>query len=252
MNRQEISESFSRDTISMADKSAKWITALRDAIRRDCGDGWMVRGVGDGLVQRVQLTVRFDDGTRNSIILGPKAKSDPDFIPWVGTSAGWILNMSSEISQLMKEQGKELAEAYEIIKQRKEAGSGSELDWEQLLGKFKSHKINNSKKGARVWNRNYRTPIARTVLILTSQPGPANAYALLKTIVELHGGEPGSTSRRLRIQYAAEFLRFAFKNGVNRRWLPPEDLKKFIGEKSADIPLNNFREVEGSAQVDTC
>ena len=41
----------------MADKSAKWITALRDGIRRQCGDGWMVRGVGDGLLQRVQLKV---------------------------------------------------------------------------------------------------------------------------------------------------------------------------------------------------
>ena len=33
----------------MADKSAKWITALRDRIRRQCGDGWMVRGVDDGM-----------------------------------------------------------------------------------------------------------------------------------------------------------------------------------------------------------
>ncbi len=225
----------------MADKSAKWITALRDGVRRDCGDGWMVRGVGDGLVQRVQLTVRFDDGTRTSIILGAKAKNDPDFIPWAATSAGWIVNMSSEILQVMKEQGKGLAEAYEIVKQRKESGSGSELDWERLLRKFKSHKTNNSMKGARVWNRNYRTPIARTVLILTSNPGPTNGYTLLKTLVELHGGEPGSTSRRLRIQYAAEFLRFAFKNGANRRWLPPEDLKKFIGEKSADLHLGKHQ-----------
>ncbi len=56
---------------------------------------------------------------------------------------------------------------------------------------------------------------------------------VLKNLVERHGGEPGSASRRFRIQYAAEFLRFAFKNGANRSWLPPEDLNKFIGEKSA-------------------
>ena len=78
----------------MVEKSAKWITSLRENIRKECGDGWMVRGIGNGHVQKVQLTVRYEDGKRESIILGPKAKSDPDFVPWVGTSAGWILNVS--------------------------------------------------------------------------------------------------------------------------------------------------------------
>ncbi len=233
----------------MADKSAKWITALRDGIHRECGDGWMVRGVGNGLVQRVQLTVRFDDGTRTSVILGPRAKSDPDFIPWVGTSSGWILNMSAEIAQLMKAEGNGLAEAYELVKQRKESGSVADLDWERLVRKFKSHKTSHSKNGPRVWNRNYRTPIARTLLILTSEPGPTSGYVLLKTLVERHGGEPGSTSRRLRIQYAAEFLRFAFENGVNRRWLPPDDLKSLIGEKSADLQLSDLSEAEGTGSM---
>ena len=224
---------MSYDTISMADKSAKWITALREKIRQQCGTGWMVRGVGDGLVQRVQLTVRFDDGNRTSIILGPKARCDPDFVPWVGTSAGWILNLSTEISQIMKETDKGLVETYELVKQRKKSGSYSNLDWEQLVKKFKSHKTSNGKKGPRVWNRNYRTPMARTLLILTSEPDATSGYTLLRTLVERYGGEPGSTSRRLRIQYAAEFLRFAFENGANRSWLPPTDLKKLIGEKTA-------------------
>jgi len=193
----------------------------------------MVRGVGDGLVQRVQLTVRFDDGNRTSIILGPKARCDPDFVPWVGTSAGWILNLSTEISQIMKETDKGLVETYELVKQRKKSGSYSNLDWEQLVKKFKSHKTSNGKKGPRVWNRNYRTPMARTLLILTSEPDATSGYTLLRTLVERYGGEPGSTSRRLRIQYAAEFLRFAFENGANRSWLPPTDLKKLIGEKTA-------------------
>ena len=88
----------------MADKSAqaKWIATLREEIRQECGNGWMVRGIGNGLVQKVQLTVRFEEGKRNSIILGPKAKTDPDFVPWVGTSADWILNLATEISLTMK------------------------------------------------------------------------------------------------------------------------------------------------------
>ena len=57
---------------------------------------------------------------------------------------------------------------------------------------------------------------------------------LLKRLVDNYGGEPGSTSRRFRIQYAAEFLRFAFKQGADKRWMPPNDLTEFIGGKTND------------------
>ena len=216
----------------MPDKPSTWITSLREEIRQACGKGWMVRGIGKGLVQKVQLTVRFKDGNRSSIILGPKAKSNPDFVPWVGTSAGWILKISTDISLIMKSHGKGLAEAYELVKQKNESGLNDAFDWEQLARKFKSHKTSNGKKGSRVWNRNYRTPIARTLLILTGETSVSSGYSVLKKLVEHHGGELGSASRRLRVQYAAEFLRFAFKNGANRSWLPPEDLNTFIGEKA--------------------
>ncbi len=225
----------------MPDKPSKWITSLREEIRQECGKGWMVRGIGKGLVQKVQLTVRFEDGNRTSIVLGPKAKSDPDFVPWVGTSAGWILKVSTDISLIMKSQGKGLAEAYELVKKKNESGLNGGLDWEQLARKFKSHKISNGKKGSRVWNRNYRTPIARTLLILTGETSISSGYSVLKTLIERHGGEPGSASRRLRIQYAAEFLRFAFKNGANRSWLPPEDLNTFVGEKATMDQLSEDR-----------
>ncbi len=216
----------------MPDKPSKWINSLREEIRQECGDGWMVRGIGKGLVQKVQLTVRLNDGNRTSIVLGPKAKSDPDFVPWVGTSSGWILKISTDISLIMKSQEKGLAEAYELVRQKNGSGLNSSFDWEQLARKFKSHKTSQGKKGSRVWNRNYRTPIDRTLLILTSETRVSNGYSVLKALIERHGGEPGSASRRLRIQYAAEFLRFAFKNGANRSWLPPKDLKNLIGEKA--------------------
>ena len=215
----------------MPDKPSKWTTSLREEIRKECGDGWMVRGIGKGLIQKVQLTVRFENGKRTSIVLGPKAKSDPNFVPWVGTSAEWILKISRDISRIMKSQKKGLVEAYELVKQNNESGSNNSFDWEQIARKFKTHKTSNGKKGPRVWNRNYRTPINRTMLILTGETAPSSGYTVLKTLVERYGGAPGSASRRLRIQYAAEFLRFAFKNGANRSCLPPEDLKTFVGEK---------------------
>ena len=141
----------------------------------------------------------------------------------------------------MKSQGKGWAEAYELVKQKNESGLNGALDWEQLARKFKSHKTSNGKKGSRVWNRNYRTPIDRTLVILTSESSVSNGYKVLKILVERHGGEPGSASRRFRIQYAAEFLRFAFKNGANRSWLPPKDLTTFIGEKPSINKLTENR-----------
>ncbi len=225
----------------MVDKSAKWITSLREDIRKACGDGWMVRGIGNGHVQKVQLTVRFEDGKRSSIVLGPKAKSDPDFIPWVGTSTGWILNISKDISFTMKSKSKDLAEAYELVKQKRQSGLSGKLDWEKLSTKFKIHKTSNGNKGTRVWNRNYRTTIDRTLLIISSEPPMSSGHSVLKTLVERHGGKPGSASRRLRVQYAAEFLRFAFRNGASKSWLPPKDLKIFIGEK---VAINQVREDE--------
>ena len=56
-------------------KPSKWITSLREEIRLECGEGWMVRGIGKGLVQKVKLTVRFEDGKRTSIVLGPSGVS---------------------------------------------------------------------------------------------------------------------------------------------------------------------------------
>ena len=123
------------------------------------------------------------------------------------------------------------------MKQKKKSGLNGNLDWEQLARKFKTHKTSNGNNGSRVWNRNYRTPINRTLLILTEEPYVSNGYNVLKTLVERHGGEPGSASRRLRIQYAAEFLRFAFNNGANKSWLPPENLNTFIGERASINPL---------------
>ena len=132
----------------------------------------------------------------------------------------------------MQSEGKNLIESYELIIKKKKSVWYGKLDWEKLSAKFKTHKTSNGKKGSRVWNRNYRTTIDRTLTILSSESNSSSGYKVLETLVERHGWDPGSASRRLRIQYAAEFLRFAFKNGANKSWLPPEDLSFLIGEKA--------------------
>ena len=218
----------------MIDKPSKWITTLRKDIQSECGQGWMVRGIGKGHVQKVQLTFRYENNKRESIILGPKAKSDPDFVPWVGTSSGWILSICKEIALNMKVEDSNLKKAYEYVSNKRDSESNKKFTWEELAEKFKHKKTNNSIRGKRVWNRNYRTPIARILLLLSENNENVSGHSVLKKLAERYGGEPGSASRRLRIKYAAEFLRFSFQNGASRSYLPPEDLDNLIGQKQQD------------------
>ena len=49
----------------MPSSSLRWVITLRDAIKREHGLGWSVREISSP----IQLTRRFDDGTRSSVTL---------------------------------------------------------------------------------------------------------------------------------------------------------------------------------------
>jgi hypothetical protein len=51
--------------VLMPSSSPRWVITLRDAIKREHGLGWSVREMSG----RIQLTRRFDDGTRSSVTL---------------------------------------------------------------------------------------------------------------------------------------------------------------------------------------
>ncbi|MFM7394870.1 MAG: hypothetical protein ACKO22_11035 [Cyanobium sp.] len=65
---------------------------LRDPIKREDGPGWSVREMSG----RIQLTSRFDDGTRSSVTLD---------LPWSPASATSALSQIKELRERMQSAG---------------------------------------------------------------------------------------------------------------------------------------------------
>ena len=217
----------------MATKTTKtkcpaWVSSGRTALRGQCGEGWSVRDIRG----RVQLSVRFDDGARSTTVLD---------LPWAGTSQARLLVIAAAAKPLVLD-GKSLGEAVEVLT----TGEASNLasggtNWAKVAEKFCIRKVASGEVSERTWRRNYRAPIEKALAVLTCKPAPTSGRGVLQKLVELHGGEPGSTGRRLRIQYVAQMLRYAVDDeGAETRWLPPTNLGPFIGVKQAGHTMTTF------------
>lgn len=191
---------------------------MRQGLAGQNGEGWTVRDIRG----RIQLTVRFQDGQRTSLVLN---------IPWAGTSQAELLATAARLKRLMQDSGLGLREAYGLIDSAHgvEAANG-ELKWEEVVNRFALSKVSSGAVTDRSWREMY-APVMQQVLAATrGQPRPVNSRDLLQRLVQNHGGSPGSRGRQLRIQYTAQLLRFAITNcAAEQRWAPPENLKAFVG-----------------------
>jgi integrase len=210
-------------------KSPNWISSMRTALRGQCGEGWSVRDIRG----RIQLSVRFDDGARSTTVLD---------LPWAGTSQAPLLVIAAAAKPLVLD-GKSLGEAVEVLVTGEASNIGKgPTKWAKVAEKFHAFKVSSGQLASeRSWHRNYRAPIERALAVLAGKPTPTSGRGLLQKLVELHGGEPGSTGRRLRIQYVAQMLRYAVDDeGAEARWLPPTNLVPFIGVKPAGHVMATF------------
>jgi integrase len=82
------------------------------------------------------------------------------------------------------------------------------------------------------------------VELLTGKPRPTGGAGLLQALVDRHypkGKSAGQTDRRLQIQYVAQLLKFAVEEqGTDARWLPPADLRRFVGVKQKGHTMATF------------
>ena len=219
-------------------KIEPWVKQLRERLRAKCGKGWVVRGLG--VEKRVQLTVRFGDTNltadqqqRAATMLGPKDPADPEFLAFSSARADDIVRIASEIKRLITEQGLSLSDAAEMMGKRSAITTPDQggIDWLVLEERFRRSKLTSGQLSSeRSWRRNYQTPIKRAVEGITGRNGITNGRGVMQHLLDEYGGEPGSTGRRLRMQYTAQFLRFAVEEmGAPARWLPPQDLSPFVG-----------------------
>ena len=206
-----------------AEQAPKWVQVLRDAVKQEHGFGWSLRDKNG----KVQLTRRFEDGTRSAVVLD---------LPWNSGSTSDVLGLLPEIRSRMETQRLGLKEAYDLLRSPN-GGKAERLDWQLVVQRFEKHKVSDT--GAvksRTWDSMYGPCMRQFLAVMAAKPVPRDGRAVLASLRDRCGGEPGSRGRQLRMQYSAQLLRFAVTElGAAQRWLPPEDLAPFIGQAAQDV-----------------
>ncbi|CAK6688206.1 hypothetical protein [Synechococcus sp. CBW1107] len=201
----------------MPAQPAKWVRLVRGAIKQQHGFGWSIREIAG----KVQLTRRFEDGSRSAVVLD---------LRWDAECTGTLLGLLPEIRRRMDGQQLGLREAYELLR-APAAPLQRETNWEELVQRFRQHKtLHTGEIKESTWENAYAPVMARLLEVLHTRPIPRDSRGLLAALRDRYGGAPGSRGRKLRIQYAAQFLRFCVMGmGTAIRWLPPDDLLPFVG-----------------------
>ena len=197
-------------------RKPSWTRALRALIKTEHGFGWSIREHRG----KVQLTRRFEDGTRSAVSLD---------LPWDASCQTGVVNAVGEIRQRMDAHGLGLAEAYGLIHSAP-TGETGRLDWEAVVKKFLL-----SREGRRETTlRDLRTRMARTLEVLQATPRPRDGRSLMLAYAAQHFDDcpVGGVGRKRQLLDVAGLLRFAVnKAGAPDRWLPPpaEEIEALIG-----------------------
>jgi integrase len=194
-----------------------WDATLREVIKTQHGFGWSIREHRG----KVQLTRRYDDGTRASSSLD---------LPWNASSQTEVVTTLGEIRQRMDSQGLSLAEAYGLVRNAPTAESGR-LDWVAVVDKFMA-----SREGRRATTlRDLRTRMDRCLQTLQTKPIPKDGRALMRAYADQHfqNCPLGGVGRKRQLLDVAALLRFAVtRAGAADRWMPPsaELIAELIGD----------------------
>ena len=201
-------------------KIPAWVQTLRTGLNGQNGEGWTVREIRG----RIQLSVRFNNGQRSTVVLE---------LPWAGTSQAPLLTTAAAIKGLMA-QGHDLQEACKLLSTSESVKDSGTTSWAAVAERFEARKLGSGEVKERTWKRMYAPVVAQVLAAMAAKPRPTTGKRLLQALVEAHGGAPGSRGRQVRLQHAAQLLKFAVTEcGAEGRWLPPEDLTALVGKKAA-------------------
>jgi len=210
----------------MPTATARWVKTLREAIKQEHGFGWNIREISG----KVQLTRRHQDMRRSSVVLE---------IPWNSESITPVLGLVAQIRLYVDEQDIELKEAYRLAKpeEDKPPRNPRVFNLESAMKDFRKYKtLDTGEVKESTYLRAYEPIMQKIKEALTEKPIPRNAKEMLSKIRDQYGGEPGSRTRQIRIQYTAQFLRFAVtERNAPETWLPPVDLKNYVGKSSSAL-----------------
>jgi hypothetical protein len=210
-----------------------WVSTLRASLKQEHGFGWGIREKQG----KVQLTRRFEDGSRSSVTLS---------VSWDSRCLSEVMGLVNEIRQRMEAHQMGLGEAYKLI-HSPDRKTRKQLNWPEAVERFHQHKVKVSGQTTdETFRRMYRPALGEMLEIMEGKPRPTSGQELLAAICRRDGNKPGTRWRRIKLQNTAQFLKFAVKDlGAPDRWLPPTDLSSMIGERDAStapeasIPLKD-------------
>ena len=198
-----------------------WVSALRASLKQAHGFGWGIREKQG----KVQLTRRFEDGSRSSVTLG---------VSWDSRCLSEVMALVSEIRQRMEGQRMGLKEAYKLVHQPT-GQERKQQNWTEAVAQFQLHKVKISGQTKHeTFERMYQPVLTEVIKLMNRKPRPASGQELLIAISKSDANKPGTRWRRIKLQNTAQFLKFTVQNlGAPDRWLPPSDLSPWVGVKDA-------------------
>jgi hypothetical protein len=164
-------------------------------------------------------------------------------LEWHPTSQRELLNALHSINAALG-RGLSLKEAVKLTFDVP-AGPSVRVNWTEVLGRFRTHKLETGAVKETTWLKEYEPRLRWLVDCLNDPAGGNNGEAALEAMRVGRnglGGEPGSRGRKLRVQHAAQMLRFAVEQvGLDQRWLPPGEkrMKELIGTQRTDATKAN-------------
>jgi hypothetical protein len=207
-------------------KQPVWVKKLRSDIKADNGAGFLVK-LPSGRSQ-VQLTVIFDDGTRQQNYL-------PQNLSWSAEDALAIREWVRDIRKILHDdQGKSLKQAilerqgWSGDKQQDGEGAFSNQGWDKAAEKFLDslRAINRPNSMQLIEQR-----VDKALNTLKTAPKPRNFEAFIRAYAEQHFHKkkndgsfvtpPGNSGRKRGIEDATRFIKFAVEEcGLSKRYAP--------------------------------
>ena len=205
-----------------------WEERLRKAVREQHPFGYSIRPIrGQIQVQRYWL----DTGKRETAMLP---------LEWHKSSQRDLLNALDGINKALT-RGLGLKDAVRLVFDLRDVPN-VRVNWSEVLDLFRRYKIETGDVKESTWDKEYKPRLELFVEQLNSPSGANDATKALEAMRvgrNGQGGEPGSRGRKLRVQYAAQMLRFAVDQvGLDQRWQPPKDavMKKIVGKPLGNAP----------------
>ena len=209
-------------------KVEEWEKRLRDAVRAQHPFGYSIRPMNG----RIQVQRYWKDTGKRETATLP--------LEWHQGSQRELLNALDGINKALN-RGMSLKHAVRLVFDLSE-GPSVRVNWSEVLDRFRSHKIVEGALKESTWRKEYEPRLQWLVEQLNTPSGPNDGTKALEAMRvgrDGQGGEPGTRGRKLRVQYAAQMLRFAVDQvGLDQRWQPPSDARmaSIIGKPQTNAP----------------